>query len=105
MHYITDTESYNHYFGWYGGKMEDNGPWLDKFHAMHPSIALGVSEYGCEGIITYHGPEPKCKDYSEDYQALYHELWQRFWTSVPGSGLLMFGTCSTLAVQPVTKAA
>ncbi len=73
MHYITDTESYNHYFGWYGGKMEDNGPWLDKFHAMHPSIPLGVSEYGCEGIITYHGIDPKCKDYSEDYQALYHE--------------------------------
>ena len=73
MHYITDTESYNHYFGWYGGKMEDNGPWLDNFHAKHPTICLGVSEYGCEGIITYHGPEPKCKDYSEDYQALYHE--------------------------------
>ena len=73
MHYITDTESYNHYFGWYGGKMEDNGPWLDNFHAKHPGICLGVSEYGCEGIITYHGPDPKCKDYSEDYQALYHE--------------------------------
>ena len=73
MHYITDTESYNHYFGWYGGKMEDNGPWLDNFHAKHPTICLGVSEYGCEGIMTYHGPEPKCKDYSEDYQALYHE--------------------------------
>ena len=73
MHYITDTESYNHYFGWYGGKMEDNGPWLDNFHEKHPGICLGVSEYGCEGIMTYHGPEPKCKDYSEDYQALYHE--------------------------------
>ena len=73
MHYITDTESYNHYFGWYGGKMEDNGPWLDNFHEKHPTICLGVSEYGCEGIITYHGPEPRCKDYSEDYQALYHE--------------------------------
>lgn len=73
MHGITDTESYNHYFGWYMGKMEDNGPWLDDFHGKHPDICLGVSEYGCEGIITYHGPEPKCKDYSEDYQALYHE--------------------------------
>ena len=73
MHYITDTESYNHYFGWYGGKMEDNGPWLDNFHEKHPNICLGVSEYGCEGIITYHGPEPKCKDYSEDYQAMNHE--------------------------------
>ena len=73
MHYITDTESYNHYFGWYGGKMEDNGPWLDHFHQVHPTICLGVSEYGCEGIITYHGPNPACKDYSEEYQALYHE--------------------------------
>ncbi len=73
MHYITDTESYNHYFGWYNGKMEDNGPWLDNFHEKYPDICLGVSEYGCEGIITYHGPEPKCKDYSEDYQAMYHE--------------------------------
>ncbi len=73
MHKITDVESYNHYFGWYGGKIEDNGPWLDKFHAEHPDICLGVSEYGCEGIITYHGSSPACKDYSEEYQALYHE--------------------------------
>lgn len=73
MHGITDTESYNHYFGWYGGKMEDNGPWFDHFHEVHPDICIGVSEYGCEGIITYHGPNPACKDYSEEYQALYHE--------------------------------
>ena len=73
MHGITDVESYNHYFGWYGGKMEDNGPWFDNFHKVHPDICVGVSEYGCEGIITYHGPNPACKDYSEEYQALYHE--------------------------------
>lgn len=73
VHNITDVESYNHYFGWYGGRMEDNGPWLDNFHKAHPEICLGLSEYGCEGIITYHGPNPACKDYSEEYQALYHE--------------------------------
>ena len=73
VHGITDVESYNHYFGWYGGKMEDNGPWLDHFHETYPQICLGLSEYGCEGIVTYHGPNPACKDYSEEYQALYHE--------------------------------
>lgn len=73
MHHITDVISYNHYFGWYGGKMEDNGPWFDKFHEAHPDLCVGVSEYGCEGIITYHGRNPACKDYSEEYQALYHE--------------------------------
>ena len=73
MHRITDLESYNHYFGWYGGKTEDNGPWLDQFHAEHPDICLGVSEYGCEGIINWHSSTPQCKDYTEEYQALYHE--------------------------------
>ena len=73
MNEITDVVSYNHYFGWYGGKLETNEEWLDKFHAMHPDIPLGISEYGAEGIITYHGDDPKVKDYSEAYQAVYHE--------------------------------
>ena len=73
MHHITDLESYNHYFGWYGGQMEQNGPWLDQFHAEHPDICIGISEYGCEGIINWHSNTPQCKDYTEEYQALYHE--------------------------------
>lgn len=73
IHHITDVESYNHYFGWYGGRMEDDGPWLDNFHKIHPEICLGLSEYGCEGILTYHSVNPACRDYSEEYQALYHE--------------------------------
>ncbi|MGN0354009.1 MAG: glycoside hydrolase family 2 protein, partial [Muricoprocola sp.] len=70
---ITDILSYNHYFGWYQGSFTDNEKWLDTFHAMHPDRALGLSEYGCEGIITYHNDSPKAGDYSEEYQALYHE--------------------------------
>lgn len=70
---ITDILSYNHYFGWYGGDLTDNEKWLDAFHSMHPDRALGISEYGCEGIVSYHSDEPKAGDYSEEYQALYHE--------------------------------
>ncbi|MGI6110400.1 MAG: glycoside hydrolase family 2 protein [Eubacteriaceae bacterium] len=70
---ITDILSYNHYFGWYSGKMEDNEVWFDKFHAMHPDRAVGISEYGCEGIVDYHNDHPEKGDYSEEYQALYHE--------------------------------
>lgn len=70
---ITDVLSYNHYFGWYGGSIYDNEKWLDAFHEMHPDRALGISEYGCEGIISYHSDDPKAGDYSEEYQALYHE--------------------------------
>lgn len=70
---ITDVLSYNHYFGWYMGDVSQNGPWLDNFHALHPTRALGVSEYGAEGILSWHSATPECKDYTEEYQAFYHE--------------------------------
>lgn len=73
QNHITDTVGYNHYFGWYNGELSDNEKWLDAFHAMHPDRALGISEYGCEGIISYHNDDPKPGDYSEEYQTLYHE--------------------------------
>ncbi len=83
LHEITDVEAYNHYMGWYVGKMEDNGPWLDKYHQAHPERCLGVSEYGCEGIISFHSANPESRDYSEEYQALYHEELARVFASRP----------------------
>ncbi|MBQ2244845.1 MAG: DUF4982 domain-containing protein, partial [Oscillospiraceae bacterium] len=49
-----------------------NGPWLDKFHAMHPNIPIGVSEYGAEAL-NWHTSTPAQGDYTEEYQAYYHE--------------------------------
>ena len=71
--FITDVVSYNHYFGWYGGEVEDNGPWLDKFHALHPDKPLGVSEYGAENILSWHSAEPENHDYTEEYANHYHQ--------------------------------
>ncbi len=71
--FITDVVSYNHYFGWYVGDVEDNGPWLDKFHAMHPDKCLGVSEYGAENILAWHTAEPDNHDYTEEYANYYHQ--------------------------------
>ena len=71
--YITDVTSYNHNFGWYVGDVEDNGPWLDKFHAMHPDKPLGVSEYGAENILMWHTAEPDNHDYTEEYANHYHQ--------------------------------
>lgn len=70
---ITDTVAYNHYFGWYGGELSDNEAWLDRFHKEMPDRPLGLSEYGCEGIISYHSDTPRAGDYTEEYQARYHE--------------------------------
>ena len=69
---IPDVVSYNHYFGWYGGDTSQNGPWLDKFHLEHPAIPIGVSEYGCEAL-NWHTSNPIQGDYTEEYQAYYHE--------------------------------
>ncbi len=69
---IPDVVSYNHYFGWYGGDTSMNGPWFDKFHATHPSIPIGCSEYGCEAL-NWHTSNPTQGDYTEEYQAYYHE--------------------------------
>ena len=70
--HIPDTVSYNHYFGWYGGTTEMNGPWFDEFHAAYPNKPIGVSEYGCEAL-NWHTSEPRQGDYTEEYQAYYHE--------------------------------
>ena len=69
---IPDVVSYNHYFGWYGGDVSMNGPWLDRFHKEFPKLPIGVSEYGCEAL-NWHTSNPEQGDYTEEYQAYYHE--------------------------------
>ena len=69
---IPDVISYNHYFGWYGGDTSMNGPWMDNFHTEFPNIPVGMSEYGCEAL-DWHTSNPTQGDYTEEYQAYYHE--------------------------------
>lgn len=69
---ISDVLSYNHYFGWYGGNVSMYKPWFDEFHKKHPNKAVGISEYGCEAL-NWHTSEPEQGDYTEKYQAYYHE--------------------------------
>ena len=70
--HIPDVVAYNHYFGWYGGSVDEYGPWFDKFHETYPNTPIGCSEYGCEAL-NWHNSKPESGDYSEEYQAMYHE--------------------------------
>lgn len=70
--HISDVLSYNHYFGWYGGNVNMYGPWFNKFHKKYPNKAIGLSEYGCEAL-NWHTSDPTQGDYTEEYQAYYHE--------------------------------
>lgn len=69
---ISDILSYNHYFGWYGGSVDMYGPWFDDYHKKFPKRVIGISEYGCEAL-NWHTSQPEQGDYTEEYQAYYHE--------------------------------
>ena len=70
--HIPDVVSYNHYYGWYGGELYMNGEFMDEFHKKYPEKPIGMSEYGCEAL-NWHSSELEQGDYTEEYQAHYHE--------------------------------
>ena len=70
---LPDIRGYNLYYGWYVGDMEDNDKWFDDFHRDHPDTVIGLTEYGADSVIKLQSPIPKKGDYTEGYQALYHE--------------------------------
>lgn len=70
---ITDVVAYNIYYGWYYGAIPEYADFLDRFHAENPDVCLGISEYGVDCNLNYHSDTPKVKDYSEEFQSLFHE--------------------------------
>lgn len=73
LHRCADLGSYNLYFGWYLGEFHENETFLDTFHAMNPDRCIGLSEYGADANPQFQSEKPQRGDYSETYQALYHE--------------------------------
>ena len=70
---IPDINSYNLYFGWYLGELEQTDEFFDEYHAKYPDRVIGFSEYGADANPAFHSSHPQKGDYSEEYQALYHE--------------------------------
>ena len=70
---IPDVNSYNLYFGWYLGKLEQNDEFFDEYHAKYPDRCIGFSEYGADANPQYQSTNPTHGDYSETYQTVYHE--------------------------------
>ncbi len=80
---LPDIRGYNLYYGWYVGEMEDNDKWFDTFHSQHPDVAIGLTEYGADSLITLQSPKPEKGDYTESYQALYHEHMLEMFSTRP----------------------
>lgn len=70
---LPDIRGYNLYYGWYVGEVTDNDTWFDDFHAKYPDTVIGLTEYGADSVITLQSPKPEKGDYTESYQAVYHE--------------------------------
>ncbi len=70
---IPDVNSYNLYYGWYVGDLEQNDEFFDEYHAKFPNRCIGFSEYGADANPQYQSPNPEKGDYTESYQCVYHE--------------------------------
>lgn len=70
---LPDIRGYNLYYGWYVGELEDNDAFFDQFHKEHPDTVIGLTEYGADSVIRLQSPKPEKGDYTESYQAVYHE--------------------------------
>ena len=70
---IADLGSYNLYFGWYLGDLEQNDSFFDEYHEKFPDRPIGFSEYGADANPQFQDARPEKGDYTESYQCLYHE--------------------------------
>lgn len=80
IHENTDLQGFNQYTGWYGGKPNELGNWINNYHAKKPDIRISVSEYGAGGNVEHQITDyenfkqnPVGQFFPEGYQTYYHE--------------------------------
>ena len=80
---LPDICSYNLYYGWYLGELQQNDEFFDTFHKNHPDRVIGLSEFGADANPAYQSAHPERGDWSESYQAVYHEHMLKMWAERP----------------------
>ena len=80
---LPDICSYNLYYGWYLGELQQNDEFFDTFHKNHPNRVIGLSEFGADANPAYQSANPERGDWSESYQAVYHEHMLKMWSERP----------------------
>jgi beta-galactosidase len=78
MNKIPDWLGWNLYYGWYVGKKDDLGKWLDKYRDSSRHGGFCLSEYGAGANITQHEdhpnqPKPGGQWHPEEWQNEFHE--------------------------------
>ena len=80
---LPDICSYNLYYGWYLGELQQNDDFFDTFHKNHPDRVIGLSEFGADANPAYQSAHPERGDWTESYQAVYHEHMLKMWEERP----------------------
>ncbi len=80
---LPDLRGYNLYYGWYTGEWDQNDDWIDLFHKNHPDLPVSFSEYGADANPAYQSARPEKGDWTEGYQAAYHEHMLKMWWERP----------------------
>lgn len=74
----TDIRAWNRYFGWYSGKFEDFGAFMDQERKSAPNQPFIISEYGAGSKRGYHVENPTFPDFSEEWQLEFHKsYWEQ----------------------------
>lgn len=87
MHHITDLESYNHYFGWYGGKMEQNGPGWTSSTPTTPTSASAFPSTAARASSTGTATRRSARTTPRSIRHCTTSTWHRSSRTVPGCGL------------------
>ena len=66
---------WNTYYGWYKGKFDDFGVFMDKVHTESPEMKSLISEFGAGSDQRLHSLNPEQFDFSIEWQQLYHESY------------------------------
>lgn len=72
---LPNVIGWNTYYGWYKGKFEDFGVFIDKVHKESPEINSIISEFGAGSDQRLHSLSPEQFDFSIEWQQLYHESY------------------------------
>ncbi|RLD86753.1 MAG: hypothetical protein DRJ07_00025 [Bacteroidetes bacterium] len=73
MNNIPDVVGYNLYQGWYFGKAESFGRFIDNEHSNYPERRFILSEYGAGSDIRLHTKKPERFDFTIEFQQNYLE--------------------------------
>ena len=72
---VPSVVGWNIYQGWYSGKFNGFGEFIDDQHKRYPKRPMIISEYGANGDLRLHSLEPRRFDSTAEYQRLFHESY------------------------------